>query len=484
MKKLNTLLGTVATLLLFLVAFTSCEDEPASVKVKSKVAFSFGEKANVLAKSKAKSGQDDARAVMVSIEDETGNIVHDKEILQLMNVNGSFISQSVVLETGAYNVTDFAVLDKDNKVLYLTPKKGSELENSVSTPLPYEFYVRKDTVSNLELDVLSTDTLQPAHFGYATFKFNIVGYTGNANTIDFLISPQAEIYPNCVWQVDAKITILGDSVQIFHGDFSEADSIAKISLPKKYNEYLVKVEKQGYGIYEKIFTQDQIMKFTNTPLIAFLQPITYGLPQDTSIVVYYPFNGNARDESGNGFDGSVYGATRCSDRFGRPESAFYFDGKSSIKTEFLEYYNFDDFTISLWVNNYNLNSYNNKKTNIISLGYENDPGAVYHSTSIMLDNNHQLNVSVYNDTTETSMYIPTYEWTNITYVRKNDNLYVYVNGKLSPIVATNKTGVVKGIVGIGAFQNLENFNGQIDDVIIYDCALTQGEVNQLYMKEN
>jgi hypothetical protein len=45
------------------------------------------------------------------------------------------------------------------------------------------------------------------------------------------------------------------------------------------------------------------------------------------LIAYYPFNGNANDESGNGNHGIVYGATPAMDRFGNTNSAYYFDGE-------------------------------------------------------------------------------------------------------------------------------------------------------------
>ena len=39
---------------------------------------------------------------------------------------------------------------------------------------------------------------------------------------------------------------------------------------------------------------------------------------------YYPFNGNPNDESGNGYHGTVTGATLCADRFGTADSAYSF----------------------------------------------------------------------------------------------------------------------------------------------------------------
>ena len=44
------------------------------------------------------------------------------------------------------------------------------------------------------------------------------------------------------------------------------------------------------------------------------------------LVAYYPFNGNANDESGNRNDGIVHGATLTTDRNGNAASAYVFDG--------------------------------------------------------------------------------------------------------------------------------------------------------------
>jgi hypothetical protein len=45
------------------------------------------------------------------------------------------------------------------------------------------------------------------------------------------------------------------------------------------------------------------------------------IPSD-GLVAWYPFNGNANDESGNGNHGVVNGATLTSDRFGNAQRAF------------------------------------------------------------------------------------------------------------------------------------------------------------------
>lgn len=47
---------------------------------------------------------------------------------------------------------------------------------------------------------------------------------------------------------------------------------------------------------------------------------------DKGLVAYYPFNGNANDESGNGNNGTIQNARLTSDRFGNTTSAIYLSG--------------------------------------------------------------------------------------------------------------------------------------------------------------
>ena len=59
---------------------------------------------------------------------------------------------------------------------------------------------------------------------------------------------------------------------------------------------------------------------TILPKLVFAQ-----IPSDR-LVGYWPFNGNANDESGNCNNGAVNGATLTIDRFGNSNSAYAFDG--------------------------------------------------------------------------------------------------------------------------------------------------------------
>ena len=78
---------------------------------------------------------------------------------------------------------------------------------------------------------------------------------------------------------------------------------------------------------------------------------------DSGLVGYWPFNGNANDESVNGNNGTVNGATLTTDRFGNGNSAYSFDG-SNTYIDVSDNNSLDltsAFTLSVWI--YQTNTY-------------------------------------------------------------------------------------------------------------------------------
>jgi len=68
---------------------------------------------------------------------------------------------------------------------------------------------------------------------------------------------------------------------------------------------------------------------------------------DRGLVAYYPFNGNANDESGNGNHGEVKGATLTEDRFGIADSSYELVADDVI-TVSNPFDGMQSFTKSLW----------------------------------------------------------------------------------------------------------------------------------------
>ena len=91
------------------------------------------------------------------------------------------------------------------------------------------------------------------------------------------------------------------------------------------------------------------------------------------LVGWWPFNGNANDISGNGNNGTVYGATLTNDRNGNLNSAYDLDGSNDyIQIPTSNFTNDSGFTFSIWLN---ANSLANNEDYLFQIGT--DPGTRY-----------------------------------------------------------------------------------------------------------
>ncbi|QCK14421.1 LamG-like jellyroll fold domain-containing protein [Mangrovivirga cuniculi] len=88
-------------------------------------------------------------------------------------------------------------------------------------------------------------------------------------------------------------------------------------------------------------------------LLLFLSPIIKAQVIQEGLVAYYPFSGNADDVIGVN-EGTVYGASLATDRFGNQNNAYYFDGQNDWieipDNDLLDFAANQDFTIIIWAN--------------------------------------------------------------------------------------------------------------------------------------
>ncbi len=97
------------------------------------------------------------------------------------------------------------------------------------------------------------------------------------------------------------------------------------------------------------------MKKRILPIIAAILMCMISMPVyadiTTGLSAYYPFNGNANDESANSNDGSVIGVTLTTDRFGSADRAYYFDGTDDYIQTSLDPdgTTFANWTVSCWI---------------------------------------------------------------------------------------------------------------------------------------
>lgn len=212
-----------------------------------------------------------------------------------------------------------------------------------------------------------------------------------------------------------------------------------------------------------------------------------------NLVAYWPFNGNANDESNHGWNGTVNGPTLVQDRFGNANSAYFFNNTSinTITTQFPGILGDDARTISFWQTSDNT-------TTSVSMSYGAGTNYTYdHGCTFVMFaqriNPNQLIVGVdlrfggiayvVNDNST--------EWHHYTFVvpemtqPKTQDVMIYRDGIIMTTVYSNWGDVaINTLEGLdfifGQFVNSEYFEGSIDDIRVYDKALTETEIQALY----
>ncbi len=219
---------------------------------------------------------------------------------------------------------------------------------------------------------------------------------------------------------------------------------------------------------------------------SFAQNVPAYVPSN-GLVGWWPFSGNANDESGNGNNGSVNGATLTSDRFGNLNAAYSFDGNDSILISNLNTQ--INWSISSWFrspisNNFgyqNLFGFGNQPISSFGL-----PGFGLTGLNQQLPCTNLLANKIYISDASTecnsSNFISNYQtntWYHIAIIRQGTSYSVFQDGVSVWTGTMNSITLNKLKVG-ARLTNFLNYNGKIDDIGIWNRALTQQEITNLY----
>ena len=244
---------------------------------------------------------------------------------------------------------------------------------------------------------------------------------------------------------------------------------------------------------------------TSSPVIA-KKPSLSNIAQSSltdGLVAYYPFNGNANDESGNGNNGTVTnGAVLNTDRFGKPDSAYSFDGVDDY-IDVGPGFDLDAFTLDAWVfidpatnigerrviskDNNNLSGdrkiFALKTSSPYVSGKHGNPAfgtAIAPFHGIHMGDPHL-------DAIEAPSAL-TAGWHHLAGVRDTAamRLELYVDSVLvaskTPSVFGPINSQVNTVIGqVSPAYPYEFFSGLIDEVRIYNRALSESEIRELYL---
>jgi hypothetical protein len=230
---------------------------------------------------------------------------------------------------------------------------------------------------------------------------------------------------------------------------------------------------------------------------AFAQVPNY-IPQ-VGLVGWWPFNGNAQDQTSHANHGKVNGATLTTDRFNRINSAYEFNGINNfIKVEYSESLsNVESITMSAWIY---VDSMRNSEQGITTkwnqiMDCPRITGAYTMILSKLPETNNQT--TLIGATTayigrdfKNSMIISEKQWIHVAFTHDNfSGGKMYTNGKLTGVFyRQGKICSSLNSLYFGADYNVGNlfrfFDGKLDDIAIWNRALTENEVMALYHSDN
>jgi len=194
--------------------------------------------------------------------------------------------------------------------------------------------------------------------------------------------------------------------------------------------------------------------------------------------VWFPFDGDFLDYSGNNYHGTNMNASWTTDRYGNPGKALSFNGSNSgvrLDNGYPPVFN-GSLTFSCWV------YFNDDSRGILFGSYDTDHNVNFEKyTDFKLRiywNNGERNLLT------ASNVVSANEWYFLTFIRWGDDMFeIYVNGQN---VATfqdggsNITPAGPFYIGRDSRTGSTVVNGKMDDVRIYGRALSDTEVLELY----
>lgn len=452
----------------------SCNKDNSSVNDgKGEIEFSM-KSVNSLLKSTMVNNITNVSKAIISIEKLDGSQTDFtyKEI-SIYKMNEEYFTQKIALTTGFYKLTEFFLLDENGNTVYACPKEGSSQAQNVNQPLSISFDIEKDKSVSVTVEVISTEDLTPADFGLIWFPI------AEVETFSFMISV-SEKGTNTL--LPAKILVTADSYSFSQNLEEIVTNIVKIK--SGYDEYVLTISYSGYKTVNQSYTKEGLVQFSETPLVVEMEKDL----TDNGPILKMPFNGSIVDITDHIASNQIYPyqIEFVADRKGNEASAILVNPSNRSHITILsDIFSNRDYTYSVWYKAIelpysgvlhsiiNAGGYAGSQTLGISYEYCGFSGICGGSWISSSESYH----------TETGTLFEPGKWYQLTYTREDAALRVYINGSLrAELNDTPRAPYYSDeMLKIGCRWNDEQFaNGVIDDVIVYDRALSAEEVANLY----
>ena len=326
-----------------------------------------------------------------------------------------------------------------------------------NNPLRIPVFIDKGGNFAPSMDIVSEITIPDG----GTFDFG-TSAPGSTSDVTFNIENFSGGGGNLILSGKPIITIMGANADQFSVQQQPTSPVAS----GNSTSFTIRFQPTSGGLKTATFSIANNTLYKN-PYDVTLQGKAVGL------AAYYPFSGNANDESGNGKNGTVSGATLTTDRFGNANSAYSFNGQNAIITTTPGHFASDNkVTVSLWVNvpgPSNLTEY-----------------FVYHNSDFgVWQDGNQMGLAISHPSTNSAGGTITYGvWHHFAGTFDGSIIRTYIDGILTGV--TDWPGPLSDYgeeLTFGYFNNAY-WQGELDDIRIYGRALSASEIQALYSLES
>ena len=204
---------------------------------------------------------------------------------------------------------------------------------------------------------------------------------------------------------------------------------------------------------------------------------------DSGLVLYYPFNGEAQDESGNGNHGMVNGVKWVEDRFGNAQSAAFFDGVDDyIRILFSSDFDFSEtkqLTVGFWADTLGIGLGRDTRNFGFAFYINSDQGEPYLNVQISAS---FFWVMIRDKRTEIE------NWRHYLMTADEKFVSLWVNGIMADrrSLYNVKWEMIRlqdfhiGMTVDAKFEHINFQRGTIDEIRIYNRVLRTEEIKHVY----
>ena len=211
---------------------------------------------------------------------------------------------------------------------------------------------------------------------------------------------------------------------------------------------------------------------------------------DAGLVAYYPLNGNARDESGNGNHGAVRGLNLTNDRHNRVNKAYAFPGQNGKNISLGSSPSFSingDMTVSAWA------KFKGGMADPRIISHKGSPSWVIGTQGTGDSRQFFVDFPGLSRRLHSARSYKSEVWYHVVVVKSKHDIGIYVSGLQSSTSYakaklsgshTSKPRVGPCWIGQEADHWDDAWGGALDDIRIYNRALSKKEVMDLYGLES